>query len=122
MYRLYDAADRLIYIGASHHLPLRMRGHELRSWFYSLVRRVDFTDYPTREDALAAEAIAIQEEAPVYNVMHRQGHYRFRDFADWTADDVRICSEWLAASPNNMVPLAVRDFLRAASVPTAVAA
>ncbi len=119
VYRLYDADDRLIYIGASHHLPERMRAHELSSWFYSLIYRLDYADYPTRFDALAAEAVAIQEEAPVFNVRHRQEHYRDRDFADWTAEDIHACREWLRTNAIHLVPQSVRDFLHFSGIEAA---
>lgn len=110
VYRLYDKNDRLIYIGATHHLPMRMKFHEQRSWWNDLIGRIEYADYPTRDDALAAEAVAIQEEEPVYNVLHRQG--RHRDFADWTDEDVQACRSWMDTNWRHIyTPLAVRDFV-----------
>lgn len=117
VYRVHDADDRLIYIGVTGDLPTRMEFHRRFSWWNGLVGRVHATEYANRDDAFAAESVAIQEEAPVFNVMHRHEDYRDRDFADWTADDIGYCRHWIRTNPQGFrTPTTVRDFVFAASI------
>lgn len=93
LYRVFDANDRLIYVGASHVLHFRMETHATKSWWSALARRVAWEFHPTKESALAAEAVAIQEEQPPFNVRHTG-----RKETDWThltADDEACARAWL---------------------------
>jgi hypothetical protein len=93
LYRVFDADDRLIYVGASHVLHFRMQTHEARSWWYGLARRVAWEFHPTKESAFAAESVALQEEQPVFNV---RGTGRAEDdFSHWTTEDARACEQWV---------------------------
>jgi prevent-host-death family protein len=67
VYRLYDEAGRLLYIGISYQPEVRFEQHsELKSWWADVARREIewFDDRPT---AAAAEALAIRTEDPEYN-------------------------------------------------------
>lgn len=70
VYRLYDAADRLLYIGMSVDPAARLNGHRFgllsRQWA-SLVTRMDTTWYDTEEEAAIAEGDAIRKESPPHN-------------------------------------------------------
>lgn len=109
LYRVYDASGRLIYIGASHNLPVRFRGHELNTWWYGLIAKVRIEVHPTREAALAAEAVAIQEEQPAFNI---RGNGRdWSDLSPWTLDDFRYCKQWLHSGLYRRVPMAALPHL-----------
>lgn len=77
VYRIFDASDRLLYIGCAIHVPSRISMHvELSaqspaSW---VIRRemARWTQerYPTKAEARAAERAAIADEWPVLNKQH----------------------------------------------------
>jgi prevent-host-death family protein len=67
LYRLYDEAGVLLYIGISHQPEVRFEQHaKFKEWWPQVVRReVEwFDDRPT---AAAAEATAIRGEDPAHN-------------------------------------------------------
>lgn len=66
VYRLYDADDRLLYVGSTVHVPRRLREHHSKPWWH-LVARHEAVDYPTAADAVAAEESAIDHEGPIHN-------------------------------------------------------
>jgi predicted GIY-YIG superfamily endonuclease len=112
LYRIYDARERLIYIGATSDLPARLRFHERMTWWHTLAARVESEELPDRRAAFIAEALAIQEEQPAFNSKHtgrKEG-----DYSTWTLDDLRACKAW-ASSHGHVVsrlPQTVRDALR----------
>ena len=73
VYRLFDRAGRLLYIGATYSVPLRMENHRYSTPWFADVARVESESYPTRREAFAAEAAAIQAEVPLRNVRRRPG-------------------------------------------------
>ncbi len=70
VYRIYDDADRLLYIGVSYDPDDRLKGHKYAATWVDEYHHHDATWYDTRDEAEAAEAAAIKAEHPVYNVMH----------------------------------------------------
>lgn len=97
VYRLYDADDRLIYVGQSQRMGQRMRTHSKHSWWYELFDRIEVEYHPTRAAAMAAEATAIQEEQPAFNAMHTG-----RKEGDWshlTEDEVAIVRRRITEDP-----------------------
>lgn len=76
VYRIYDANDVLIYIGATSNLKARMATHRsMKPWpgcapvvtVGARMARWTSTEYPTRADAFAAERAAIRAERPELN-------------------------------------------------------
>lgn len=68
LYRHFDAAGRLLYVGISNDTLRRLCQHKDRShWFHS-ISRVDVQWLDSRELALAAEAMAIRTEKPEHNI------------------------------------------------------
>jgi predicted GIY-YIG superfamily endonuclease len=68
VYRLFDADDQLFYVGCSQDVGTRLSSHRSeRDWFPEVVRTV-VVAFSTREEALAAELVAIRTEDPMYNV------------------------------------------------------
>jgi len=84
LYRAYDAADRLLYVGITGHLARRMAGHERSSAWYPECARVATTDYPSRALAGHYEDEAISAERPMHNV--RPGAH------DWDACPHEDCA------------------------------
>lgn len=73
LYRFYDAAGTLLYIGITNSIPRRLGEHDERKpWFADSVRAT-FEHHPSRDAALAAEKRAIKAELPKYNLVHNHG-------------------------------------------------
>lgn len=67
VYRHFDDAGLLLYVGLSVNVAARMSAHSAGSEWFDRVARVEIEKHPTREDALNAEAVAIVIEAPRHN-------------------------------------------------------
>lgn len=67
VYRLYDEADALLYVGASRDPDYRFKNHAGISPWWPLVRRTAVEWHATRPDAETAEDAAIDDEHPRYN-------------------------------------------------------
>lgn len=78
VYRCYDAADQLIYIGSTSNIEKRMRVHRAHqrsrasAWLRACMVRYEVTEYDSRAAALDAERDAIAAEAPVLNTQGRR--------------------------------------------------
>jgi hypothetical protein len=79
LYRHFDAAGQLLYVGISNDALRRLLQHKDRAGWYEQIRRVNVEWLPDRAAALSAEAGAIRQEAPLWNVrrpatppMHRR--------------------------------------------------
>ncbi len=68
VYRHFDVYDDLLYVGISKSVMERTGSHELYSHWFDQVVTIKVTHYPTRALAMAAEALAIAEENPKYNI------------------------------------------------------
>ena len=68
LYRFYDAQEGLLYVGVSRDHWRRRKQHSVSQPWYPLVRHQAITWYDSEDAAYAAEAIAIREEAPRFNV------------------------------------------------------
>jgi excinuclease UvrABC nuclease subunit len=110
VYRIYDANDRLIYVGATANPMGRVIGHQRASWWFALAARVSYEPHEHIESALAAEWTAIAEEAPAFNITHNGGRAEQVN-ARLTASDVQVCRDWLAAKDarsGGYLPMALR--------------
>jgi predicted GIY-YIG superfamily endonuclease len=67
VYRLYDAADRLLYVGMTNDPGQRLREHKRSKPWWNEVYRHDLQEAVTRADAFFVEAAAILQEKPAYN-------------------------------------------------------
>ena len=72
VYRLYDAAGALLYVGQSGRPGVRFDEHRTLSVFGDLIARMDIAHYPNRPAGIAAEAAAIVAEAPRFNQLGRR--------------------------------------------------
>ena len=80
VYRYYDAAGRLLYVGKARDLKRRVSSYFQRTpddarvaSMVSKIRRATFTVVPTEVDALILENRLINEEKPRYNIQMRDG-------------------------------------------------
>jgi predicted GIY-YIG superfamily endonuclease len=71
LYRFFDSAGRLLYIGVTSVGPSRWSEHEHHRKWWALVARVEAEHFPDRASALAAEKAAIKAEQPPWNIQHR---------------------------------------------------
>ena len=67
VYRLYDDADRLLYVGAGKAPQDRFRYHAKYKRWWPEVARMEVHWHEDRDTALRAEAEAITAEGPLYN-------------------------------------------------------
>ncbi len=70
LYRHFDAAGELLYVGISLSAITRLAEHQGASPWFRSIARVTIEWLPSREDAFVAEARAIRSERPKFNVTH----------------------------------------------------
>jgi len=78
LYRVYDGADGLLYIGVSKHFGVRWQQHAQKQPWWNGRRRMTVDFYDDRDEAFDAEALAIFNEQPKYNVRHRNQALRLK--------------------------------------------
>lgn len=72
VYRLYDANDRLLYVGCTSQLQHRMTSHaRLQAWWPDVARLESEGPY-SRAEGLRREQNAIWYGRPLYNVQHNR--------------------------------------------------
>lgn len=69
LYRHFDAAGQLLYVGISLNHVARLSQHKKAPWV-DRIARVEIEAHPSRADALKAEAAAIVAEKPAFNKQH----------------------------------------------------
>ena len=85
LYRLFDAAGRLLYVGISSNPEERLKSHASTAPWWPLVANRDIAAYPSRGAAEDAETEAIKTEQPLYNRAQSATPMNLtRDFADLT--------------------------------------
>jgi predicted GIY-YIG superfamily endonuclease len=70
LYRLFDARGRLLYVGISLDPDRRVQQHRRTKSWGSAIHLVKTKEYPTIGHAMEAEKQAIENEAPIHNVMY----------------------------------------------------
>lgn len=70
LYRMFDAADDLLYIGISNNFGRRWKQEAESKEWYPWVHRQTVEWYDSRTEALDAEELAIKAEHPKHNVQH----------------------------------------------------
>ena len=68
LYRLFDQDGGLLYVGISGRWVRRLVSHAARQGWWDDVASVTRQPFPSRSEALEAEAAAIRQERPRYNV------------------------------------------------------
>lgn len=67
LYRFFDADGRLLYVGITHRLNERLSAHK-RQKPWEHISKIALEHYESREEAMKAEAHAIKNEGPKWNV------------------------------------------------------
>lgn len=73
LYRLYDSADVLLYVGISRYPNERFKEHAADKLWWHHVAHKEIVWLDSRAEALASEAKAVTEERPLYNGYHQFG-------------------------------------------------
>ena len=73
VYRMYDAAGTLLYVGATSRLPMRVSEHGNQKPWFTSVDRIMVEHFPDRASALAAEADAQKRERPLHDSQYGPG-------------------------------------------------
>lgn len=68
LYRHFDEAGRLLYVGISLSTISRAREHRAKSIWFDYVSTIKIERFPSRRQALDAETAAIRNEGPLFNV------------------------------------------------------
>lgn len=72
LYRHFDDMGTLLYVGVSLSSVNRLGQHKDHSHWFNRIATQKIEHFTTREEALAAETKAIQDENPTYNVHKRR--------------------------------------------------
>jgi hypothetical protein len=72
LYRLFNAEDRLLYVGISGFAPVRIDAHRRGAPWGSDIARREVEEFPTRRAAAFAESEAINTEFPLHNKQGRR--------------------------------------------------
>lgn len=75
VYRFYDFAGCLLYVGSSCNRVRPLRLHIDKPWWQSVVT-VTLEHFPDGKQALIAEAVAIRGSAPLYNIAQNPSRRR----------------------------------------------
>lgn len=67
VYRCYNAADALLYVGSTADRRARIQGHSKKKPWWPEVTRVEYEDFADLTAARGAESQAIATESPRYN-------------------------------------------------------
>ncbi|MGA5315090.1 GIY-YIG nuclease family protein [Streptomyces pseudogriseolus] len=88
LYRLYDEAGVLLYVGISCNLNERWKDHrEEKLWWPQVVeKQVEW--YEKRSEAESAEVHAIVTEDPLYNIDWNRPEYKLRYRLGWLSDRI----------------------------------
>ena len=90
VYRMYDAANRLLYVGFSNNVKARMRQHyNDHAWVDRDVVRIEISDkFAQEKDARVAERGAIANEHPRYNGAPARRIRRWAQFIERVGIDI----------------------------------
>jgi len=69
LYRLFDAENKLLYVGISINALTRFTAHKRTTW-WSLVTEIKIERFPNRVALELAEKIIIKAEQPCHNIAH----------------------------------------------------
>jgi predicted GIY-YIG superfamily endonuclease len=98
VYRIYDSAGGLLYIGVSASAIGRMAGHVTKPWA-DQIARIEVEHYEHKAAALRAEREAIRAEQPMHNLLsavpNRINRKKMRE-GEWVTLTVRVSPETAA--------------------------
>jgi predicted GIY-YIG superfamily endonuclease len=70
LYRHFDETSQLLYVGVSLSVAQRLAQHRDHAHWFERITRVEMQSFDTRDQALAAERMAIQTENPLFNIQY----------------------------------------------------
>lgn len=73
LYRFFDKDERLLYVGITNSMPRRAHQHSKKAQWHHHASLVTLEHFSSRQEALNAEAKAIKEEKPFYNIAGSDG-------------------------------------------------
>jgi len=91
LYRFYDDAGVLLYVGVSQRPFQRFAGHDRSAKWITQAAACRLERFPTRSEALRAETLAIWSEQPIHNI---QGKYAWAVGQECLAK-VLLGSDWV---------------------------
>lgn len=68
LYRHFDEAHQLLYVGISLSTFARLSQHRFHSSWFAKIKSVEIEHFETRAEAMAAEREAIKNESPMFNI------------------------------------------------------
>lgn len=80
LYRFFDDAGAVIYVGITHDPATRMRAHYGKQPWAGEIARSELAWHPNKAAAQCAERAAVEQFNPRYNVVHTDEH-RIRSVA-----------------------------------------
>lgn len=96
LYRHFDSSGRLLYVGISLNSIKRLQQHFANAEWFKDISRIEIEWHPTRIEAMAAEAIAIAKENPVFNIVRPKQASNWRPVpVPWAANEVAVRGEAL---------------------------
>jgi predicted GIY-YIG superfamily endonuclease len=104
VYRIYDKAGDLLYVGVTVDFETRMQYHRSRSAWFPGYSHHELTEYPDRWKAESAETAAIMNEQPRHNQAQAKPLRRprpekpFRFTLDLDHDDHQFLREFVASA------------------------
>lgn len=74
LYRFYNGAGELLYVGITNDPPRRFAKHRGEKSWWTEVANITISHYPSRDALLDAERASIKAERPLYNIRLNGGH------------------------------------------------
>jgi hypothetical protein len=81
LYRHYHPSGDLLYVGISLEPLRRQERHTKAAPWRNMIARILIEPFETREEALAAEELAIRNEFPKFNAMHNDKRHPIQELA-----------------------------------------
>jgi Arm DNA-binding domain len=81
LYRHYHPGGDLLYVGISLEPLRRQNSHVKRASWRDMICRILIEPFATREEALAAEELAIRSEFPKFNITHNNKRHPLQEMA-----------------------------------------
>jgi hypothetical protein len=81
LYRFYDAANILLYVGITIDPGVRFKKHYADKPWWSEIANIKIEPFPDRVSVLEAERDAIWKEQPIHNIVHSAGATAIRKAA-----------------------------------------
>ena len=91
LYRFFDDAESLLYVGITGSLEYRIGTHRSKKPWWDLVATLTVERFPSRREAEVAERIAIRDEAPVFNIARPDPQLLARDDVRLLVANCSVC-------------------------------